>query len=45
MTQGTDNSITETGRNKQKNSRMNRISLTAVWAGGEEDEVRQKGIA
>ena len=37
--------ITETGRNKQKDSHMNRISLTAGWAGGEEDEVRQKGIA
>ena len=45
MIRMTDRVITETGRNKQKDSHMNRISLTAEWAGGEEDEVRQKGIA
>ena len=45
MIRMTDRVITETGRNKQKDSYMNRISLTAGRAGGEEDEVRQKGIA
>lgn len=45
MIRMTDRVITETGRNKQKNSRMNRISLTVGWAGREGKRMRQKGIA